>query len=110
MPNSTHTLLLILTMAAVTAALRFLPFWVLDKRESTPRFILYLGQVLPYAVMGMLVIYCLRGVDVTNPSSLLPTLIAGGLTVLLQLWRHNTLLSIFAGTVVYMLLVQLVFA
>ena len=108
MPDTTHTLLLILVMAGVTAALRFLPFWVLGKREP-PRFILYLGRVLPFAVMGMLVVYCLKDTEITNPASLLPVLLAGGLTVLLQAWKHNTLVSIIAGTAVYMLLVQLVF-
>ena len=104
-----HTAALILTMAAVTAVLRFLPFFLLGGRRRTPAFVSYLGRVLPYAIMGMLVIYCLRGISFTAAANFLPELIACAVVVLAHVWKRNTLLSIISGTVCYMLLVQVVF-
>ena len=99
----------VIIMAAVTAALRFLPFLVFGGRHKTPKVILYLGTVLPYAIMGMLVVYCLRDVSFARPGGFLPQLIAGALTAASYVWKRNTLLSIVGGTACYMLLVQLVF-
>ena len=109
MSNQTHAMLLILTMMAGTMATRFLPFLLLGDKRQTPPFITYLGKVLPYAIMGMLVVYCLKGVSVTDLSSVLPAVLGVAVTAGLHLWRHNTLLSILGGTVCYMLLVQMVF-
>lgn len=109
MPDRLHTLLLIATMAAVTAALRYLPFILLGDRRSTPPFLTYLGRVLPYAAMGMLVVYCLKDVEPALPASVLPAALGVAVTAGLQLWRRQTILSIIGGTAVYMLLVQLVF-
>jgi len=109
MRNNTHAMLLILTMTAGTMATRFLPFLLLGDKRQTPPFITYLGKVLPYAIMGMLVVYCLKGVSLTELSSVLPAALGVGVTAGLHLWKHNTLLSILGGTAVYMLLVQLVF-
>ena len=103
-----HAAALVAVIAAVTIALRFAPFLLLRGRE-TPKFIAYLGRVLPYAIMGMLVVYCLRGTSFTNVSNWLPQLIATAAVVLLHLWKRNTLLSIIAGTALYMILVQAVF-
>jgi len=105
-----HAALLIGVIAAVTAMLRFLPFLLFGKQESAPQFIRYLSGVLPFAIMGMLVVYCLRGVSFAAAGSWLPQLISAAVVVLLHLWRGNTLLSIIGGTVCNMLLVQLVFA
>lgn len=102
----------ILTVAAVvlgTLATRFLPFLVFPARKPTPKYITYLGRVLPGAVFGMLVIYCLKGVDVLSGSYGLPELIAIFAVVGLHLWKKQMLLSIAGGTVLYMLLVQFVF-
>ena len=101
--------LLIAVMALVTAATRFLPFWLLGDQGETPPFLRYLGRVLPYAIMGMLVVYCLKDVSPAELSSFLPA--AAGVTVTagLHLWKHNTLLSIIGGTACYMILVQMVF-
>lgn len=107
MTASTHSAVLVAVMAAVTMLLRFLPFLVFKKR--TPRYITYLGQVLPPAMIGMLVIYCLKDVQVQKVPFGAPELIAGLLVVVLQAWKRNSLLSILAGTVSYMVLVQLVF-
>lgn len=92
-----------------TMATRFLPFLLFRSDKPTPKYIQYLGKMLPGAIFAMLVVYCLRNVNVTVFSWGLPELIAGGVTVALHLWQRKMLLSIAAGTVVYMLLVQLVF-
>lgn len=96
-------------MTAVTAAIRFAPF-VLLKGKETPRAVSYLGTCLPYAVMGMLVVYCLKEVSFRTPSGFLPELIAGAVTAGSYVFKRNTLLSILLGTVCYMILVQVVFA
>ena len=109
MSNNAQAMALILTMTAVTMATRFLPFLLLGDKRQTPPFITYLGKVLPYAIMGMLVVYCLKGVSLTRLSSFAPAALGVGVTAGLHLWKHNTLLSILGGTVVYMVLVQMVF-
>lgn len=102
-------ILTIAVIALVTALLRFLPFWVFGEHRKTPPLISYLGQVLPYAIMGMLVVYCLKDVNFTAAPFGLPELIGCAVVVLLHIWKRNTLFSIGAGTVCYMLLVQFVF-
>lgn len=107
MPFDVHGALLVAVVAGVTALIRFLPFVVFGGGRPTPRFIVYLAGVLPCAIMAMLVVYCLRGVDL--PTHGLPELIAAAAVVGLHLWKKNTLLSIAAGTTLYMVLVQVVF-
>lgn len=102
-----HSLWIVLVVAFVTAAIRFAPFVVF--RKKTPEAILYLGKVLPYAIMGMLVVYCLKGVSLLKSPFGLPELIAIIAVVVLHKWRHNTLLSILVGTLFYMGLVQFIF-
>ena len=104
-----HSALLIAVIALVTAGLRFLPFLIFDGKKEPPRLIRRLSSLLPCAVMGMLVVYCLKGVRLLHFPYGLPELIACAVVVLLHVWRRNTLLSIVAGTLCYMLLVQLVF-
>ena len=89
--------------------LRFLPFFVFGSGKETPKFITYLGKYLPYAIMGMLVVYCLKGISFVTAPHGLPELIAVAAVVLLHLWKRNTLLSIGGGTVLYMILIQVVF-
>lgn len=101
--------LMVLVMAAVTAALRFLPFLVFGGMRETPPFVAFLGRVLPCAVIGMLVIFCFKNVSLLSSPFGAPEWIAGAVVVGLHVWRRNTLLSILAGTATYMLLVQLVF-
>ena len=105
----THAALIIAVAGAVTLMLRFLPFLVFGGKRETPPYIVYLGNVLPYAIMGMLVIYCLRGISFTAAANFLPELIACAVVMLAHVWKRNTLLSIISGTVCYMLLVQFVF-
>ena len=104
-----HATLIIVVAGAVTLLLRFLPFLIFNGKRETPPYIIYLGKVLPYAIMGMLVIYCLRGISFTAAANFLPELIACAVVVLAHVWKRNTLLSIISGTVCYMLLVQFVF-
>ena len=82
-------------------------YWVAG---STPAPVVYLSNVLPYAIMGMLVVYCLKSTPVLESPHGLPELTSVALVVALHKWKHNTLLSIVSGTVAYMLLIQLVFA
>lgn len=107
MTGNEYTLILIAVMSAVTALLRFLPFILFQKK--TPKAIKYLSTVLPYAVMGMLVVYCLKNVSLVSYPYGLPELISVSAVALLHIWKRNTLLSVGAGTILYMLLVQLVF-
>ena len=95
--------------ALVTIALRFLPFIVFSGKKETPRVINYLGKYLPYAIMAMLVVYCLKSVSLVTYPFGLPELIGVAAVVLLHVWKRNTLLSIAVGTVAYMALVQLIF-
>ena len=104
-----HTWLIILVIILVTVLLRFLPFIIFNDKNKTPKFIEKLAKILPYAIMGMLVIYCLKDVTFENYSSFLPSLISCIVVSVLYIWKRNTLLSIIIGTICYMLLVQIVF-
>lgn len=108
MPNL-HSALLIAVMALVTAGLRFLPFLIFGENRKTPPLVAYLGQVLPFAIMGMLVVYCLKDVSFTAAPFGIPEIVGCAVVTLLHIWKRNTLLSIGAGTLCYMLLVQFVF-
>ena len=107
--TNTELLLTILVISAVTAALRFIPFIVFSGDKQTPEIISYLGKVLPYSIMAMLVVYCLKSVNLLSFPFGIPELIGVAVVVLLHIWRRNTLISIAGGTVCYMLLIQLVF-
>ena len=100
---------MVAVIALVTAALRFLPFLIFRGDKKTPKLIEKLGGLLPYAIMGMLVVYCLKGVSLADLSSAAPAALGVAVTAGLHLWKHNTLLSIVGGTVIYMVLVQMVF-
>lgn len=102
-----YSFILIFVMSFMTQLLRFLPFAVFSK--GTPEPILYLGKVLPPAIMAMLVVYCLKNTNFTGASHGIPEMVSVLLVVVLHKWKHNTLLSIFAGTVCYMLFVQILF-
>ncbi|MBT1170888.1 branched-chain amino acid transporter permease [Bifidobacterium sp. SO4] len=102
----------VITVAAVvigTMLTRFLPFIVFPESKQPPRLVEYLGSVLPYAMTGLLVVYSLRNTPILTGSHGVPELIACATIVLLHCWKRNMLLSIAGGTIVYMLLVQLVF-
>lgn len=111
----------IAVMAIVTFLTRALPFLLFDRGDHPPKLVLYLGRVLPPAVIAMLIVYCLKSnilaVEVNLTSLLdpavlnqwLPALLAVAVVVILHIWKHNNLLSIFGGTILYMVLVQAVF-
>lgn len=107
--TTTQALIIVLAVALGAAITRFLPFLLFPDSKPIPKVVAYLGRTLPAAMMGLLVVYCLRSVDVAAPPHGLPELIALAVVTALHLWRRSVLLSIGAGTVVYMLLVQLVF-
>lgn len=104
-----HAAAAVAIMAIVTIALRFIPFLAIRGDKPTPAIIEYLGKVLPYAIMGMLVIYCVRGISFAKTADWAPIVIASALVAGLHVAFKNTLLSILGGTVCYMLLVQMVF-
>jgi branched-subunit amino acid transport protein AzlD len=101
-----QTLITVAVLVLGTVITRTLPFFLFPPNKETPAFILYLGRVLPYAVMGLLVVFCLKGVTVTAAPYGLPELIAILCILALHLWKNNILLSIGGGTIIYMLLVQ----
>ena len=104
-----HPFFQVLVMAAVIAFTRFLPFIAFPEGRKRPAVITYLGGVLPYAIIGMLVVYCFKGVSVFEYPYGLPELIAGVFVAGTYIWLRNTLVSVFGGVAVYMVLVQLVF-
>lgn len=109
MLSNTHLYLSIAILALGTLFLRAAPFLLFRDAEKTPKIILYLGRVLPAALMGMLVVYCLKDVQLLAFPHGIPEAIAIIAVILLHLWKRNSLLSIGGGTVLYMILVQLVF-
>lgn len=108
MTTSQH-LITIALCALATMLTRFLPFILFPAGKPTPKFIRFLGHALPAAVFSMLVVYCLKGVHIASGSHGLPELIAIAVVAVIHLWKKQTLLSIAAGTIVYMVLVQQVF-
>ena len=104
-----HDILMVAVIALVTMSTRFLPFLIFRENHQTPKIITYLGKVLPCAIMGMLVVYCMKDVAFLAYPYGLPELIGCTVVAVLHIWKRNSLLSIGVGTVCYMLLVQLVF-
>jgi len=109
MPTTTEALVIIGLMALGTAITRFLPFVLFPNASSAPGFVLYLGKMLPAAAISLLVVYCLRDVSFSAAPFGIPEAIATAAVVALHILRKNTLLSVGAGTVIYMLLVQFAF-
>lgn len=105
-----QTMIMILAVALGTMVTRFTPFLLFPEKKDPPQMVLYLGKVLPTAMMGLLVVYCLRNIPVSGVKGGLGELIAILSIVLLHKWRNNVLLSIGGGTLVYMVLLQKVFA
>ena len=110
MMTSTEALITVLVVAAATLSTRACTFLLFPPGRPTPLYISYLGRVLPCATMGLLIVYCVKTVTPLSFPHGLPELLAIGLTGLIQWFSKNTLASIVAGTVVYMVLIQSVFA
>lgn len=106
-----YTALIILVAAAVTFGTRLLAFVIFGGRKGSepPKWVTYLGQVLPPAVIALLIVYCLRSIDLFSGTHGLPELLCVAVCALLHLWKRNELLSIFGSTILYMVLVQVVF-
>lgn len=102
-------ILIVAAMVVGTVITRFLPFVLFPAGKQTPKFVDFLGKTLPFATMGLLVVYCLKGVSVTAAPHGLPELLAVLLIVVLHRLKGNSLLSIGVGTIFYMFLVQAVF-
>lgn len=105
----TEQIITILMVVLGTMATRFLPFIVFPSGKPTPKYVQFLGKFLPPAVFGMLIVYCLKNVNIFAGSHGIPELISIIVVVALHLWKKQMLLSIAGGTVCYMLLVQFVF-
>lgn len=104
-----HSVWIVVAATLVTLATRFLPFLIFRGKVKTPDIIVYLGKVLPYAIMGMLVVYCLKDISFLSAPYGIPELLGCGAVAGLHLWKRNSLLSIGGGTALYMILIQLVF-
>ena len=100
----------IAVMAAVTFLTRALPFLLFDRGGHPPKLVLYLGRVLPPAVIAMLIVYCLRNMSFSAPAGWAPAVIASVAVTVVHVWKRNNMLSIVGGTLLYMALVQFVFA
>ena len=107
--NVGQSVVMILVVAATTFATRAVPFLIFPKGKEIPKVVQYLGKVLTPAIIGMLVVYCLKNTKVLSAPFGMPELIAVGTVVLLHIWKRNNLLSIGAGTILYMFLIQAVF-
>lgn len=105
----TQQIITVALCALGTMLTRFLPFMIFRADKPTPKYIQYIGNALPPAIFGMLVVYCLKDVSIFGGSHGIPEAIAIAAVIALHLWKRNMLLSIAGGTVCYMLLVQLVF-
>lgn len=104
-----HAIIIMLVMGIVTLATRIIPVLVFEKKEKVPDFIMYLGKVVPFTAMGLLIVYCLKDVSLIEAPHAIPEAIALAVVVASYLWKKNTILSVVAGTAVYMLLIQVVF-
>ncbi|MDZ5724286.1 MULTISPECIES: branched-chain amino acid transporter permease [Acetobacterium] len=108
-PEITTPLLVVLVVAACTFMTRFLPFALFGGGKEVPALVKTLGDLLPPAVIAILVVYCLKGVSLMVPPHGFPEYLAVGIVALLHVWKRNNLLSIGGGTLVYMVLIQMVF-
>ena len=105
--TTSQSLLIIIAVAITTFLTRVIPFILFPDNKETPPYITYLGKVLPYSAIGMLVIYCFKEVSITTAPFGFPELMATGMIIILHKWKHNTLISIGGGTILYMILVQI---
>lgn len=107
--NMEYTIMIILVVSLTTIFTRVLPFWIFRGKEKLPDTVMYIGKVLPPAIMVILVVYCLRGINILMPSEWIPDMMAVIVVAALHIWKKNTLLSISVGTIFYMIMVQKIF-
>lgn len=106
MSSTLHAGISAAIIAAVTALIRFAPFVIF--KNKTPKIVKYLGAVLPYAIIGMLVVYCLKSASLVNSPYGIPEAAACLIVFIVHKWKHNTLLSILSGTAVYMIMLHII--
>ena len=104
-----YAMIVILVMGLAVLATRIVPVLIFGRGEKVPEFILYLGRVVPYTAMGLLIVYCLRDVPVFEAPHGLPELLALAVVSVTYIWKRNTIFSVVIGTALYMFLVQSVF-
>ncbi len=109
MPDYTHAMIIMLVMGGCVLLTRILPVLIFGRSAQIPEFVLYLGKVIPYTAMGLLIVYCLRDVSILSGTHGLPELIAMIVVVASYLWKRNTIVSVVLGTAMYMVLLQMVF-
>lgn len=110
MPISVGQSLLIMLVVSLTIfSTRAIPFLIFHNDEKIPDAVRYLGRVLPPAVIGMLMIYCLKGISILDSPFGIPELLSVVVVAVLHIWKRNNLISIGVGTVLYMFLIQCVF-
>lgn len=109
MMSISEQMITIIMIILGTMLTRFLPFILFPSGKPTPKYIQYLGKVLPSAVFGLLIIYCLKNVNIFTGSHCIPEFISICIVIILHLWKRQMLLSIASGTICYMILVQFVF-
>lgn len=106
--TTTQSVITIIIVMIGTMTTRFLPFIIFPERKTPPKMVIYLGNVLPYAAIGLLVVYCMKDAVFSNYHGL-PELIAIAVIVIIHKWKKNTFLSMGIGTIFYMILVQNIF-
>ena len=109
MADYNHAMIIILVMGLATLATRILPVLIFGQGKKVPDYIMYLGRVVPYTAMGLLIVYCLKDVSVLEAPHALPEILALACVTGSYLWKRNTILSVVVGTVAYMVMVQLIF-
>lgn len=109
MNNGGYLIGAILVMAAITLMIRAVPFVLFGGKKEMPRAVRYLGDILPTAMIAILVVYCMKGVTPFSGNHGLPEILSALVVAGLHIWRKNTFLSIGAGTICYMILVQVIF-
>lgn len=106
--STTEKIITIAVVVLGTMITRFLPFIIFPEGKEPPKFITYLGKVLPYAIVGMLVVYCMKDAVFSSFRGL-PEIISIIVIAFLHIWKKNMILSMGVGTVLYMILVQYIF-
>lgn len=104
-----HAIVVLIVMGAVTLATRILPVLIFGRGEKVPDYIMYLGKVVPYTAMGLLIVYCLKDISISDAPHGIPELIALAIVSGCYLWKRNTILSVVVGTAAYMLMIQMLF-
>lgn len=107
--TTTQAVITILIAAVCTFATRVFPFALFGGKKEVPKFIKYLGEILPLAIIGILIIYCLKDFTGGDKNIIIPQIIAIAATAIIHIWKHNTLFSIAVGTIGYMLMINFIF-